>query len=170
MSLQRMIAQYHRRVLLRTLIAFALAGDLCAHAATTPRPNIIIILADDLGWSDIGCYGGEIQTPNLDALAKSGVSFTQFCHGARCCPTRASLLTGLYPHQAGVGSITADRGPEYPGYRGTLQRSTVTLARMVAARLRRSMNFCSSMTSFPPTTRLFTSSNPVPSLILLCNS
>jgi arylsulfatase len=95
------------------------------------KPNILLILADDLGWSDLGCYGGEIRTPNLDALANNGLRFTQFYNTARCCPTRASLLTGLYPHQAGVGSMTADRGPLYPGYRGTLQPSTVTLAEVL---------------------------------------
>jgi arylsulfatase len=66
------------------------------------RPNIIIIMADDLGYSDLGCYGGEIQTPNLDGLADNGVRFTQFYNASRCCPTRASLLTGKYPHQVGL--------------------------------------------------------------------
>src|SRR5437867_4069344 len=65
------------------------------------RPNILVILADDMGFSDIGCYGGEIRTPALDRLAREGVRFTQFYNTARCCPTRACLLTGLYPHQAG---------------------------------------------------------------------
>lgn len=66
------------------------------------RPNIVVIMADDLGYSDLGCYGGEIQTPNLDALAKNGVRLTQFYNASRCCPTRASLLTGKYPHQVGL--------------------------------------------------------------------
>ncbi len=68
------------------------------------RPNIIVIMSDDMGYSDIGCYGGEIPTPTLDALASNGLRFTQFYNMARCCPTRAALLTGLYPHQAGVGT------------------------------------------------------------------
>ena len=67
-----------------------------------PRPNIVIIMSDDMGYSDIGCYGGEINTPTLDQLAAGGLRFTQFYNTARCCPTRACLLTGLYPHQAGV--------------------------------------------------------------------
>ena len=71
-----------------------------------------------MGFSDLGCYGGEIRTPNLDALAAGGLRFTQFYNTARCCPTRASLLTGLYPHQAGVGHMMEDRG--YHGYRGDL--------------------------------------------------
>src|SRR5689334_22565442 len=82
---------------------------LCAAApapAAAPRPNIVIIMADDMGYSDIALYGGEIDTPNLTQLAASGVKFTQFYNTARCCPTRASLLTGLYPHQAGVGHMT----------------------------------------------------------------
>jgi arylsulfatase A-like enzyme len=97
------------------------------------RPNIIIILADDLGYSDLGCYGGEINTPNLDGLAKNGLRFTQFYNSARCCPTRAALLTGLYPHQAGVGLMTGDAGEGYPGYRGAIQPYAVTLAEVLRA-------------------------------------
>lgn len=90
------------------------------------RPNIVVVLSDDMGFSDLGCYGGEVGTPVLDGLAAKGVRFTQFYNGARCCPTRASLLTGLYPHQAGVGHMTDDRGHE--GYRGELGRRCVTIA------------------------------------------
>src|SRR5690348_9381920 len=93
------------------------------------RPNVVIILADDLGFSDLGCYGGEIRTPNLDALAASGVRFTQFYNCSRCCPSRASLLTGLYPHQAGIGDMTGDQGQ--PGYRGSLQPNCVTFAQVL---------------------------------------
>ena len=82
------------------------------------RPNIIVIMVDDMGWSDLGCYGGEIRTPNIDGLAGGGLRFTSFYNTARCCPTRASLLTGLYPHQAGLGRMTFDAGK--PGYRGFL--------------------------------------------------
>ena len=66
------------------------------------RPNIVLIMADDMGFSDIGCYGGEISTPNIDRLADKGLRFTQFYNNAICVPTRASLLTGLYSQQAGV--------------------------------------------------------------------
>jgi arylsulfatase A-like enzyme len=90
------------------------------------RPNIIVIMSDDMGYSDLGCYGGEINTPNLDALAKNGLRFTQFYNTARCCPTRAALLTGLYPHQAGIGHMTEDRG--HDGYRGDLNEQCVTMA------------------------------------------
>src|SRR5829696_6060502 len=86
-------------------LALFLAGTA---PAASPRPNIVVILADDLGYSDLGCYGGEIRTPNIDALAANGLRFTQFYNGGRCCPTRASLLTGLYPHQAGGGRMTSD--------------------------------------------------------------
>ena len=75
------------------------------------------MMADDMGISDVGCYGSEIDTPNIDRLASGGLRFTQFYNAARCCPTRASLLTGLYPHQASVGHMMNDYG--LPGYRGT---------------------------------------------------
>jgi arylsulfatase len=91
-----------------------------------PRPNIVVIMSDDMGYSDIGCYGGEIQTPTLDRLAEGGIRFTQFYNTARCCPTRAALLTGLYSHQAGVGHMTQDYG--HDAYRGNLSRNAVTLA------------------------------------------
>lgn len=90
------------------------------------RPNIILIMADDMGFSDIGCYGSEIQTPVLDKLASDGVKFTQFYNAARCCPSRASLLTGLYPHQTGVGHMTRDY--EKPAYTGDLNNNCVTIA------------------------------------------
>ncbi len=93
-------------------------------------PNILIILADDLGYSDLGCTGGEIPTPNIDALAKGGARFTDFCTSARCCPTRASLMTGLYPSQAGIADFTSARpDPKRgPGYLGRLTDRCVTLA------------------------------------------
>jgi len=90
------------------------------------RPNIIVILADDLGYSDLGCYGGEIQTPNLDKLAQNGLRFTRFYNTGRSCPTRGSLLTGLYPHQAGLGRMTFDLN--LPGYRGNMTHNGVTIA------------------------------------------
>ncbi|GLO67948.1 arylsulfatase [Oceanobacillus sp. E9] len=95
----------------------------------TKRPNIILILADDLGFSDLGSFGSEIHTPNLDRLAENGLRFTQFYNSARCCPSRASILSGLYPHQAGVGEMTEDQ--ETPGYRGFLKNQCVTLAEVV---------------------------------------
>jgi arylsulfatase len=98
-------------------------------SAKDDRPNIVLILADDLGYSDLGCYGGEIQTPNLDFLAANGLRFTRFYNTSRCCPTRASLLTGLYSHQAGVGEMTTDRN--LPGYRGYLTENTITLAEVL---------------------------------------
>jgi arylsulfatase len=102
----------------------ACAGGL---PAARQRPNIVVIMADDMGFSDIGCYGGEIQTPHIDSLARRGVRFTQFYNTARCCPTRASLLTGLYPHQTGVGHMVDNPKP-FPGYTGDLNRRCLTLA------------------------------------------
>ena len=96
------------------IVWLSLVSSLAAQPA---KPNIVVILADDMGFSDIGCYGGEIATPNLDALAANGLRFTQFYNTARCCPTRASLLTGLYPHQAGIGHMMEDKGK--PGYTET---------------------------------------------------
>lgn len=122
-----------------TLALLALAGRMWS--APPAKPNILIILADDVGYADIGCYGGEIRTPNLDALAADGLRFTQFYNCARCCPARASLLTGLYPHQAGIGLMTSDRGASFPGagdqgeafpgYRGALNSSCVTIAQVL---------------------------------------
>jgi arylsulfatase len=93
------------------------------------RPNILLILNDDMGYSDIGCYGGEVETPNLDRLANNGLRFTQFYNTARCSPSRASLLTGLHPHQTGIGILTYDSGPE--GYAGNLNQSCATIAEVL---------------------------------------
>ncbi len=90
------------------------------------RPNIIVILVDDMGFSDIGCYGSEIETPNIDALAKGGLRFRRFYNTGRCCPTRAALMTGLYSHQAGVGHMTGDF--KLPGFRGALNDNCITIA------------------------------------------
>ena len=98
-------------------------------AGSRQRQNIVLIMADDMGYSDIGCYGGEIHTPNLDGLAAGGVRFTQFYNTARCCPTRASLMTGLYQHQAGVGHMMDDRG--FESYRGDLNNRCVTIAEVL---------------------------------------
>ena len=97
----------------------------------TKKPNIIVIMSDDMGYSDIGCYGGEINTPNLDRLASNGVRFTQFYNGARCCPTRASLLTGLYPHQTGIGGMVGNGRNSTEGYKGELNRKCVTIAEVL---------------------------------------
>ena len=102
-----------------------LASMLAAAGLAADKPNIVFIMSDDMGFSDIGCYGGEVETPNLDRLAAGGLRFTQFYNTARCCPTRACLLTGLYPHQAGVGHMMEDRG--HIGYRGRLNRDCVTV-------------------------------------------
>ena len=116
--------------------AAALAVPGCAGAApqsgikTPPgRPNIVLIMNDDMGFSDIGCFGGEIRTPNLNGLAANGLRFTQFYNTARCCPTRAALMTGLYQHQAGIGHMMGDYG--YDAYRGDLNNNCVTIAEVM---------------------------------------
>lgn len=96
-----------------------------------PRPNVVIILADDMGYSDISCFGGEIPTPHIDQLAASGLRMTQFYNAARCSPARASLLTGLHPHQTGIGILTEDQRPV--GYAGTLNDRCVTMAEVLRA-------------------------------------
>jgi arylsulfatase len=107
-----------------------LAGvSVNAQSQKAERPDVIVILADDLGYSDLSCYGGEIQTPNLDKLAQKGLRFTRFYNSGRSCPTRAALLTGLYSHQAGIGRMTFDQG--LPGYRGTMTHNGVTIAEVL---------------------------------------
>jgi arylsulfatase A-like enzyme len=108
------------------ILAFLGLAFAASPAEPQRKPNILVILSDDVGYSDIGCYGGEIATPNLDQLAANGLRFTQFYNTARCCPTRASLMSGLHPHQAGVGHMMDDRG--HDGYRGRLNRRCVTIA------------------------------------------
>ena len=110
-------------------IALLLLATAALTAGAASKPNIIVILVDDMGFADIGCYGSEIPTPNLDKLAANGLRFTQFYNTARCCPTRASLLTGLYSHQAGVGHMTDDKG--VPGYQGRLNDRCVTIAEVL---------------------------------------
>lgn len=115
--------------MIRSLInfLFLLAAGVCfGQAPLKKKPNIVIILADDMGYSDIGCFGSEIETPQLDGLAKEGLRMTQFYNAARCCPTRASLLTGVYQHQAGVGHMVNER--PIPAYRGYLAENCVTIA------------------------------------------
>lgn len=98
-------------------------------ARADERPNFVVILSSDMGYSDVGCFGGEITTPNLDSLAKSGLRFTHFYNAGRSCPTRASLVSGLYPHQAGMGWMTDFSGDA--GYQGDLNRRCVTLAEVL---------------------------------------
>ena len=129
----------NRRDFLKT-IAFGAASlavpgcrNVSGSATSRRRPNILLIMVDDMGFSDVGCYGGEINTPNIDRLAAGGLRFTQFYNAARCCPTRASLLTGLYPHQAGMGGMVnhgADTKPPGP-YQGYLNDECVTIAEVL---------------------------------------
>ncbi|MDF1744329.1 MAG: arylsulfatase [Gimesia sp.] len=118
-----------------TLFLTLLVAD-SLKAFETSRPNIILIMVDDMGFSDIGCYGGEIETPHIDALASGGVKFSQFYNSGRCCPTRATLMTGLHPHQTGIGWMTNPPGntrgdTKPPAYQGYLNRKCVTLAEVL---------------------------------------
>lgn len=133
-----MIVNSQRRrsnsVLVAALLALCLAT--VANAQSDSRPNIVLILADDLGFSDLGAYGGEIRTPNLDALARDGVRLTNYHTGATCGPTRAMLMTGVDHHRAGLGINAASlrRMPELrtrPGYEGLLNDSVVTVASLL---------------------------------------
>ena len=109
----------------------ALSASIGLTVQQQTRPNILLIVADDLGYSDLGCFGGEIQTPNLDTLASNGVRLAQFYSTARCCPSRASILTGQYPHRVGIGHMVTDLG--HPGYRGRLSENAATIAEALGA-------------------------------------
>ncbi len=127
MSNREQIVSARVKSLRLSLSALPLIFSNTLAAETAPqKPNIVLILTDDMGYSDLGCFGSEISTPNLDALAVNGLRFTQFYNAARCCPTRASLLTGLYPHQTGIGHMVDDRG--FDAYRGDLNQRSVTIA------------------------------------------
>ena len=114
--------------LFRSLLV--VAGLLTVDLAAAKAPNILLILADDMGFSDLGCYGSEIRTPVLDGLAAGGLRFTQFYNTSRCCPTRASLLTGMYSHRVGFGHMTGRLG-DHPAYTGDLSREHRTVAELL---------------------------------------
>lgn len=114
------------RILILILFGIITALQVTAQQA---KPNIIIILADDLGFSDIGAFGSEIHTPVLDKLAKQGLVMSQFYNAARCCPSRAALLTGLYPHEAGVGDMVQNKGSE--AYQGFLNSNCATMGELL---------------------------------------
>lgn len=101
--------------------------SILAQKQSLKKPNVIVILTDDMGYSDIGCFGSEIRTPNIDRLAANGLAFTKFYNTSRCSPSRASLLTGLYPHQAGMGHLSTENYKE-PGYTDDLSKNAVTMA------------------------------------------
>lgn len=120
------------RIILILLVLLNLLFSCKTIKTDDVRPNIIIILADDMGFSDIGCYGSEISTPNINKLAEQGVRFSQMYNNAKCCPSRAALMTGLYPHQAGVGEMT-DTDLPIPEYQGFLNDESVTIADVLRA-------------------------------------
>ncbi len=112
---------------MKTLLTICiLLLGLATYGDERRQPDIVVIMADDAGYSDFGCYGGEIETPVLDKLSANGLRFSQFYNTGRCCPSRAALLTGVYQHQAGMGHMTKDRG--LPSYSGTILPNVPTLA------------------------------------------
>src|SRR3954464_11687150 len=121
----------------RATLALTFAAALILHtyasavAPTKERPNIVVILIDDMGFSDLQCYGGEVPTPNINKLASEGVRFTQFYNTARCSPSRAALLTGLYPHEAGMGFLDNMVVPGSKGTQGRLRDDCVTMAEVL---------------------------------------
>ena len=113
------------------LILSSLSFTYAENKAVRPdKPNIVLIMADDLGYSDLGCYGAEIETPHIDSLARDGVRFTGFKNTARCAPSRASFLTGRYPHSVDIGWLAAV-DERRPGYRGQLSAEAPTLAEIL---------------------------------------
>ena len=119
----------HRIKSLVTLLLLTVGLFSCNKEIRLNQPNIVILFADDMGYSDIGFFGSEINTPNIDDLASEGLVMTQFYNSGRCCPSRASLLTGLYQHQAGIGFMNGNKG--YPAYQGYLNDSCVTIAEVL---------------------------------------
>lgn len=111
------------------LVTFFVLFAAGSNARAAERPNVVLILCDDMGYSDLGCFGSDIRTPVLDGLARDGLRMSQFYNAARCCPTRASLLTGLYQHQAGVGGMDGDQGT--PAYQGFLNDQCMTIAEVL---------------------------------------
>jgi arylsulfatase len=118
---------------LKPLFALLLLAPLGLLTAADSRPNVVVIMVDDMGFSDLGCYGSEIPTPNIDRLAAGGVRFTQFYNTARCSTTRASLMTGLYPHQAGMGYLDALKLPQSNGTHARLHDRCVTMAEVLGS-------------------------------------
>ncbi|MFN3151532.1 sulfatase-like hydrolase/transferase [Bremerella sp.] len=127
---QKLLSRLGKWIVLVTSV-LSVFGTTAASAAE-PRsvPNVLLIVADDLGFSDLGCYGSEIETPNLDRLASTGLRLTQFYTTGRCCPSRASLLTGHYPHRVGLGHMVQDLNQ--PGYRGRVSDDVKTIAEYLA--------------------------------------
>lgn len=117
-------------LLITSLLTILFIGDVKANEQKKSKANIVVIMVDDLGFSDLKSYGGELVTPSIDALADKGVKFSNFYNAARCVPSRAALLTGLYPHQAGLGHMVSDLGQD--AYRGELSKNAVTIAEVLS--------------------------------------
>jgi len=120
-----------KKSLITFLTVFFVANFSFSQNNEPNKPNVVLIMLDDMGYSDLGCYGGEIETPTIDKLASEGIRFSNFYNTGRCCPSRASLLTGLYPHKTGIGFMTFDSGSDYEGYRGVLNNESVTIGEVL---------------------------------------
>src|SRR3954470_15593121 len=117
-------------ITLNFLLALAFLGQAQNKTNTqTSKPNVVLILVDDMGYSDLGNYGSEIKTPNLDKLATEGTRLREFYNNSICAPTRASLLTGQYQHKAGVGYFDVNLG--LPAYQGYLNKESLTIAEVL---------------------------------------
>lgn len=122
--------QSMKKFFIISLLITTVTAVVSAQKKSDPKkPNIILIMVDDMGFSDIGAYGGEVQTPNLDKLAAEGIRFHEFYNNSICAPTRASLLTGQYQHRAGVGYFDVNLG--LPAYQGYLNKESLTLAEVL---------------------------------------
>src|SRR5215213_2382354 len=110
-------------------ISLVISSAVISLAQKPTKPNIVLIMVDDMGYSDIGSYGSEIKTPNLDRLAAEGIRFREFYNNSICAPTRASLLTGQYPHKAGIGYFDVNLG--LPAYQGYLNKESLTLGEVL---------------------------------------
>ena len=168
------------------LSATAMLPTIAAAQQQAERPNIMLIVVDDMGYSDLGCYGGEINTPNIDGLAENGIRFTQFFNSARSCPSRGSLLTGMYAQQCGITAmgvslntqcVTIPEALKTAGYRTAMsgkckERPALAEMRMVYATISiHSRSFITRIPSIPmlsPTIfTLPTSSHKKPSTCLM---
>ena len=135
----RVVRHFGRLIALTTMLVTVACeaprnDSTSVETAADNRPNVLLILVDDLGWSDLGAFGGEIATPNLDELAFSGLRLTDFSTAPTCSPTRAALLSGVDSHLSGLGNMEEELGPNQagrPGYEGYLNNRVVTIASML---------------------------------------
>ncbi|MHC4385983.1 MAG: sulfatase-like hydrolase/transferase, partial [Planctomycetota bacterium] len=130
----RRFPQFFSRVALSILVILAFSAVFVAAAGQEKRPNILLVVVDDMGYSDIGCFGGEIRTPAIDALAESGLRMTNYYVAPTCSPARSMLMSGTDNHLAGLGSMKetlAANQKGKPGYEGHINDRVVTIASLL---------------------------------------